>query len=160
MLIICLKIYFARILDVSLGTVRTILLVKNKTLISTLIAFIEVIIWFIVAKEALNINSDSIVIPIAYAAGYATGTFTGSKLANKYIDNFIMVNIITVKDLNILKKYNYGITSISLENNNHMYLVETKKSNYEKLIKLIKSIDKNAFVIVTETKSITNGYIK
>ena len=63
--ILCFKIFFARILDVSLGTVRTIFTVKGKSLISALIGFIEVLVWFLVAREALS-NGINIFIAISY----------------------------------------------------------------------------------------------
>ena len=75
MFLICLKIFAARIVDVTLGTIRTITLVQGKTLKATFLAFFEVFIWFVIAREALNIELDSIVIPISYASGYALGTY-------------------------------------------------------------------------------------
>ena len=42
MLLLCIKIFLVRILDVSLGTVRTIMTVKNKNLIASIIGFIEI----------------------------------------------------------------------------------------------------------------------
>lgn len=41
MLFLCLKIFFARILDVSIGTVRTMLMVKGKTVVMTILAFLK-----------------------------------------------------------------------------------------------------------------------
>ena len=76
--LLCIKIFFARILDVTLGTIRTIHTVKGRTLIAGLIAFVEVFIWFVVVREALNTELDSIWIVVSYSAGYATGTMLGT----------------------------------------------------------------------------------
>ena len=75
MLYICIKIFLARIVDVSLGTIRTVLVVKGKNITPAIVAFFEVLIWFYAAREALNTNIDSIFIPIFYAGGYAAGTY-------------------------------------------------------------------------------------
>ena len=48
LLILCLKVFLVRILDVSLGTMRTIVMVKGKTLIASLIGFVELLIWFLI----------------------------------------------------------------------------------------------------------------
>ena len=53
-LISCLTIFCCRIIDVSLGTVRTILTVKERTLLSSVIGFLEVFIWYMVVKDALT----------------------------------------------------------------------------------------------------------
>ena len=52
--ILCTKIFIARIVDVSLATFVTVLTVKGKRLVATIFGFIDVIIWFLVVKEALN----------------------------------------------------------------------------------------------------------
>ena len=85
LLFLCLKIFFIRICDVSLGTVRMIVTVKGKTLLASLIGFIEVLIWFLVVKEALNTDSTSIFVALSYAGGYATGTLVGGTLSKKFI---------------------------------------------------------------------------
>ena len=51
MFIICLKIFLARIVDVSLGTIRTVLVVKGKNLTPAIVAFFEVLIWFVVLEK-------------------------------------------------------------------------------------------------------------
>lgn len=87
MFLLCLKIFFARILDVTLGTIKTVYIVNGNKIKSTIIAFFEVLIWFDIARTSLNTNIDSIIIPIVYSLGYATGTYIGmfinSKLRNK-----------------------------------------------------------------------------
>ena len=57
------KIFFARIIDVSIGTIRTILTIKGRSILPSVLAFFEVMVWFFVAKEALLIDVDSILIP-------------------------------------------------------------------------------------------------
>ena len=69
LLSLCLKIFFVRIIDVSLGTIVTVLTVKGKRLLATIVGFIDVIIWFLVVKEALNTNLDSMWIAVSYASG-------------------------------------------------------------------------------------------
>ena len=84
--LLCLKIFFVRILDVSLGTVRTIVTIKGKTKLASMIGFVEVFIWFVIVKEALNTPETSIFIAIAYAAGYASGTAIGSIISDVFIE--------------------------------------------------------------------------
>ena len=95
LLLLCIKIFFARILDVSLGTVKTVFIVKEKRIISTIIAFVEVLIWFEVARTALNTEINSFLIPISYAGGYATGTYIGTLISTKFIKGHYTVTIIS-----------------------------------------------------------------
>ena len=83
--LLCLKIFFVRIIDVSLGTVRTLITVKGRTLLASMVGFIEVFVWFVIVKEALNTTETSLWIAIAYSLGFATGTYLGCYLSDRFI---------------------------------------------------------------------------
>ena len=85
LLFLCIKIFFARICDVSLGTVRMVVTVKGKSVLAAVLAFLEVFIWFMIAREALNTEITSLWIPLSYAGGFASGTLIGSTLSKKFI---------------------------------------------------------------------------
>ena len=62
--ILVLKIFFVRIIDVSLGTARTIIMIKGKSFMASVIGFVEVFIWFMIVREALNTTESGIIIAI------------------------------------------------------------------------------------------------
>ncbi len=166
---LCVKIFFARILDVSIGTIRTMLMVKGKTLIMVILAFLEVFIWFLVAREALVTDIKSIFIPIAYSLGYATGTFLGSYFSNTFIKGIVGVQVVVKKDnknlLNAVRKHGYAVSVIDLKddyegNKRDMLYFQINNKNLKKLISLIKKYDDMAFIIVNDTKAVQNGFIK
>lgn len=162
---LCLKIFFARILDVSIGTVRTVIMVKGKIYITTFLAFIEVLIWLIVAREALITSAKSIMIPISYSLGYATGTFIGTYISNNFIKGTRRVEIITKKNqirlINNLRNNNFAVSIVDLKNNkNGLLICEIKNSRQKELIKIVKEIDPDAFIAINETKYVLNGFIK
>ena len=64
--ILCIKIFFVRILDVSLGTLRTMITVKGKMFYASLIGFVEILIWFLIVREALNTDNTSIFVALSY----------------------------------------------------------------------------------------------
>ena len=169
MALLCLKIFFARLLDVTLGTFRTIILVKGKTLIAAFLAFAEILIWFLVAKEALVNTNNNFIIPIFYALGYTTGTVIGSLLSKKYIKGIINVQIITSKatkkNLEFLREEGYALTVVDATeplNNTPQKIIyiETNNQELKNLITAIKKIDKSAFITASETKYVENGFIK
>lgn len=162
MITLCIQIYFARILDVTLNTIRTFYTLKGKSTISTIISFFEVLVWFLVAREALNINLNSVWVPISYALGYATGNLLGSFISNNYIKTEINVTVITKKNNNlvsILRDNEYEISIIDLKNSfdnvkKQMLIIETNKKNYKRLIHIIKSYDINSCIMVSDIKKI------
>lgn len=165
--ILCLKVFFVRIIDVSMGTCRTIVTVKGNKLLASLIGFFEVFIWFVVVKEALNTDSTSIFIALSYAGGYATGTFIGSTISEKFIKGNFGVQVITSKRddelVAFLKKSGFGVSVIDVRsekehNEKYMLFIEIDKVKFNDLKKIIKKFDPNAFVVVNETKEVYNGY--
>lgn len=169
LLLICVKIFSARIIDVTLGTLRTIYTVKGKTIIAGLIALIEVFIWFLIAREALNTEIDSIWIALAYSGGYATGTMLGSTISNKFINQLISVEVITTKatleNISKIREAGFGLSVVDTKNsineeNNKIIFITLNSKNLEKLKKIIRDIDDKAFVVIKESKIVQNGYIK
>lgn len=165
-LFLCIKIFLVRIIDVSLGTFRTIITVKGKALYASLIGFIEVFVWFIIVREALNTDVDSIWIAISYSLGFATGTYIGSILSNRFIDGILGIQIITTKYnlVKIIRENGYGVSVVKVngkdENEKYMLFIEIKNKSLNHLRSLAQSVDKNCFFIVNETKHVQNGYIK
>lgn len=167
-LLLCIKIFFVRIIDVSLGTIRTIITVKGKAIIASTVGFFEVLVWFLIVREALNTNTSSIWIAISYSLGFATGTYVGSKLSDKFIKGTLGLQIITSKkDYNIVKKIRengHAVSVLELNDSNktqkYMLFMEINKKHLDEVKSLIKEIDSNAFIVVNETKYVKNGYFK
>ena len=72
-------------------------MLKGKNLIGGCLAFLEILIWFFVAREALLIPVKNIFIPISYALGYATGTLLGAFLSKTLIKGVIGIQVLQMK---------------------------------------------------------------
>ena len=168
LLLLCIKIFLARIIDVSLATLVTVLTVKNKRLIATILGFIDVIIWFLVVKEALNTDIKSVWIALSYAGGYATGTFIGTTLSNTLIKGKISVQVIldyvSSEVINKIRDKGYAVTQVNCSGKDNtkklMLFIEVEKKHLKELKEIIKKIDKNAFMVINETKFVENGFFK
>ena len=169
LLFTCLKIFAARIVDVSLGTLRTVFVVKGKNIEPFCIAFIEVLVWFAVAREALNVEGNTLLIAISYAGGYATGTLLGSKLSSILIKGVVGVQIVVKENseqlIRNLREKGYAISVIELKNdyegkNKDMLYIQVNNRKLKELTTMVKNYDENAFIVVNETKLVQNGFIK
>jgi uncharacterized protein YebE (UPF0316 family) len=162
LLLLCLKIFFARILDVSLGVIRTMELVKNNTMKAVIIAFFEVLIWFLVAREALSSEDFNLLIAIFYALGYSCGTLIGSYLSKILIKGnssvLVISSLINNRDIKNIKKEGYGLSSITLDNSNKMLFIQVENSMLDNLLKLLNNIDNKSFISIIDTKNKINGF--
>lgn len=163
--LLCLEIFIARILDVSIGVIRTMELVKDNILKAVILAFFEVLIWFLVVREALTVDNINMIVAIFYSLGYATGTLVGAYLSKKLIKGSVGVQVITTKiktkEINKIKKDGFGISSLDLNGKDKkMLIIEVDKKSLKTLLKKIISLDNNAFITVSDTKYVSNGYVK
>lgn len=168
MLFVCLEIFCARIIDVSICTFRTMLMVRKKSIIIPVLAFFEVLIWFMAARKALTTEIDSILIPICYSLGYAVGTYLGGFLSRKFVRNINSIEVTTksnnTKLIAALRKEGYCVTIIALKNNlgraKDLLIIDVKSKLVKEVISLVKDIDEKAFIVVKDTRIVHNGYIK
>lgn len=165
----CLKVFFCRIMDVTLGSMRTVLVVKGKTVFAALIGFFEVFIWYIVVRDALNFEGPVMAIAVSYAGGYAAGTFIGGSLAKLIIRGNVTVHVITT-DRNpllpaLLRESGYAVTVLDVKESEfggekHLILADFDKSLLENFEKTVKDADPDSFMIIQETKSHLGGMYK
>ena len=157
MLILCFKIFLSRILDVSLSSVRTMFVVKCNKIMASLIAFVEIFIWFYAAKEALVSNSTSLCIVVSYAFGYATGTFIGTLINEKFISGVYSLKVsltgVTAGKLKKLNSICLDVVNLKGESKDILFL-EVDKKNYKELVNNIYKIDKSASIVINDAKFI------
>lgn len=117
-LFIPLLIFMARIIDVSIGTLRIIFVTKGMKKVAPLVGFFEVLIWLIAISRIMQ-NLDNWLCYVAYAAGFATGNYIGMYLEEKLAIGHEMIRVITRKDatnlIENLRGKGYGVTSINAQ---------------------------------------------
>lgn len=160
LLLTCLKIFFARILDVCISTVRTTFVLRGKTVIVAILAFFEITIWFLVAREALNTELNFFIV-ISYSGGYTTGTILGTLITHKFINTNMELIVISnkIKNTKKIKDADYGVTVLNKDKNQTVLLIETDKKRLEELTTLLHTLDNKAFITIKETRTTINGYI-
>ena len=90
-----LAIFAARVCDVSIGTIRTIVTVQGRTVIAFILAIFEVTIWITVVSAVIHQIKDKPLLVVFYALGYATGNVIGIIVERKLAFGLIILKIIT-----------------------------------------------------------------
>lgn len=151
-------IFFARIADVSLGTLRITMVSRGYKWQSALLGFFEVLIWVIVVAQLLN-NLDHWVNYIAYAAGFSAGTFIGLYIEDKMKVGTILVRIITLQKshdiIEALKEAGVAVTSVDAKggfNDVKVIFTVLKRKKLNKVYDIVKEIDPEAFFSTEDVK--------
>ncbi|UCF40701.1 MAG: hypothetical protein JSW43_13420 [Gemmatimonadota bacterium] len=88
-------IFSLRIIDVSLGTLRTISVVHGRRVVSVLLGFVEVLIWITAVSQAILGVQEEPLLVVAYAAGFAVGNGAGIALERWLALGSCVVRMIT-----------------------------------------------------------------
>ncbi|HOC97193.1 MAG TPA: DUF2179 domain-containing protein [Candidatus Pacearchaeota archaeon] len=157
-----LLIFFARIADVSLGTIRIIFISKGFKVLAFLVGFFEVLIWLLAINQIWSDFSNPWLL-LAYAAGFATGNYVGIYLDEKISIGNSMIRIIVIKNskklVNELKKNGYQLTVIdghSADQNTEvkMILVVVKRKELKNVLKILKKINPNSFFTIEDIRNV------
>jgi len=161
---IYLLVFILKVIEAFTSTISTILIIDERRIMGSILSFIQVIIWFIIIKIALENNT--ILIALVYALGYSIGSYLASFITTKYSKKKLLVQIITDKEevFEILKEKGY---SGSIVNSSGLYgtenyiiysFINNKRKN--EIVDIVKDIDNKAFISINQNKELINGYFK
>ncbi len=102
--ILPLLIFLARIIDVSINTIRIIYVLGGRRLTATLLGFVESFVWLMAIRQIFQ-HLDNWASYIAYPAGFAMGIFVGMMIEERIAYGKVIVRIITRKEIDQLKEY-------------------------------------------------------
>ncbi len=156
-------IFIARICDVSIGTIRIVMVAKGQRLLAPILGFFEVLIWLLAISRIFD-NLDNWVCYLAYGAGFATGNYVGMYIEEKLAMGIIKIQIITSKPADLLIEKllvaGYGITHQDAkggtENVSIIYSI-IKRTELPKMAETIKTYNPNAFYSIEDVKFVSHG---
>ncbi len=156
-------IFFGRITDVTLGTLRIIFVSKGKRTVAPVIGFFEIFIWVVIISQILS-RANDVVAYLAYAGGYAAGTYIGMYIENKLAFGILLYRVFTKENgVDMIKKLsenNFGGTMIqgegSLGRVDVVEIVVTRKKRKE-VESIIREHDLNAFFVVEDIRDSQKG---
>ncbi len=70
-------IFMFRIIDVSLGTIRTITIIEGLAKLAVILGFFEILIWVLAISQVVTRLGESPLLALAYAGGFSTGNAVG-----------------------------------------------------------------------------------
>ncbi|HEY9488698.1 MAG TPA: DUF5698 domain-containing protein [Chryseosolibacter sp.] len=149
-----LLIFFARILDVSINTVRIIYVLGGRKFTSTMLGFFEAFIWLMAIRQIFE-NLDNWMCYVAYPAGFAAGIFVGMLIEEKIAYGKVIVRIITRKDilpmLEYLNKRHHRFTYVKAEGPDgleNLVFTVLEREKLDQLLEKMKEILPTAFYTV------------
>ena len=156
-------IFLARICDVTIGTIRIVMITKGQKIWAPILGFFEVLIWLIAITRIIK-NMDNWVCYFAYGMGFATGNYIGMKIEEKLALGIAKIQIITMKAatnlIEALRSAGYGVTyQDAYGSNQNVSVIYTiiKRSEISNVENLIDQHNPNAFYSIEDVKFVNKG---
>jgi len=161
--IIPFLIFFARVCDVSLGTIRIIFISRGIKYLPPLVGFFEILIWLLAIGQIMQ-NLTNIYYYLFYAGGFATGNLVGIILDEKLSIGTVGIRIITKKDAAVLvealRTSGFGVTCVDAKGAsgcvNVIYTI-IERIELQKVISMLEEHNPNAFYSIEDIKEAHEG---
>ena len=166
-ILVCLIVCAAKIVEITIQSLKTCMMVKGQRLKAAGLGFIECTIWGLVISTLIGTLGDNLLLLVFYCIGYATGLFLGSTLESKIALGTSNLELIasdesTARIIAYLKENDRGYTVFeghgSKEKMNMIFVVLPRKETPQVLKEIRKSCDNKVFVAVSEVSKYAGGY--
>ena len=118
-------------------------------------------------REALRSDMNGMLIGLSYAAGYASGTFIGCFISDRFISRKMTVMVVTSRQdpamLHAIRESGYALSAVDVlasefSAGRYLLIMEVDSRRMKELRDLLNRLDEKAFITVNESKSVYNGY--
>lgn len=158
-------IFMARIVDVSINTLRIIYMLHGKKFIAPLLGFFEALVWILVISQVFQ-NLGSMITYVAYAAGFGTGIFVGMLIEERLAIGRVVIRVITQKTdaelIEFLKHKNFRYANVDAESENgpvNILFTVIKRDQLKDTLLTIKKYNPQAFYTVEGVKKVSDDDI-
>jgi uncharacterized protein YebE (UPF0316 family) len=167
--ILYIVIFFAKIVEVSLSTIRVVYINKGKKEIGAVLAFIEIMIWLVVVSSVLNNITEDPIKALIYAIAYSLGNYVGVTIESKIAIGLASIQVVVNEETGemlaeILRDESYGVTIIEgrgkEDSKKILLFIQLKRKKIPDAVKLIQQTAPAAYITVNDIKSMVGGYIK
>jgi uncharacterized protein YebE (UPF0316 family) len=161
--LVAFGIFFARMVNIALDTLRFMFTMRGKSTISWILGFVESIIFVVVMGSVLTNIGNPLNI-IGYAAGFATGNVVGMAIEKRLAIGFTHFNIISkgrsTEIADALRREGYGVTEIPARGRESNFMLvdcRVRRKEADEVENLVLSIDPEAFITAEEVTPRRSG---
>jgi uncharacterized protein YebE (UPF0316 family) len=159
--VIPLLIFCARMLDVSIGTLRVVFTSRGNKNVAPLLGFVEVLIWLVAIGQVMQ-NLNNVACYLAWAGGFAAGNFIGLSIEERLALGQVVIRTITAQPavalIERLREEGYRLTVVDAQGArgpvNLLFLVVSRKKK-DDVIKLITEFNPKAFYSIEDVRFVS-----
>ena len=163
---LALFIFAARLGDVTLGTLRIIFVARGNRVLAPLFGFVEVLIWLVAIGQVVQ-NLTHPLAYLAWASGFAVGTWVGISIENRMAVGLLAVHVITREDatdlMEALNASHYGVTSMGargIAGRVRLLLTVIHRQDLQAVTEIVGRLHPGAFLSVGDVRAAREGIFR
>ena len=159
-------IFFVKIIEVTMATIRIVLVTKGERIKGAMIGLVEVVIWaLLVSKVLSNLTEDPFKL-IVYALGFSIGTFSGSFFEQKLGFGSVRIEIIVKESsgkqlAKAIRTKGFAVTEVIGQGMSHprsVLIMHIKRKRSTEVVEAIKQLEQDAVITINDVKPVYGGY--
>ena len=157
-LLLSLAIVGARVLDVTLGTLRTVSVIHGRRAAAFGLGFVEVLIWVVVVGKVIGTVGENPWYAVAYALGFALGNYLGITLEGRFAFGKQVVRVFTRRGGEIaasLREQRIPVTEFDGRGKDgpiQMLFIELGRRDASRMLAKIRELDPHCYYVVDDIR--------
>jgi uncharacterized protein YebE (UPF0316 family) len=159
-----LLIFFLRLINYTMDTLRIMLTMRDKKLLSWVLGFFESILFVVVMGAVLN-DLDDVLKIAAYAGGFATGNVVGMLIEKRLAIGYSHISIISREQgkqiAGVLREHDFAVTEIPAQGRDGKVTLlncSVQRKLSADVERLALELDPEAFITVEDIVPRQSGY--
>ncbi|HNX27852.1 MAG TPA: DUF2179 domain-containing protein [Syntrophomonadaceae bacterium] len=166
MILELLFIFFARVIDVTLGTIRMIFVIRGDRVPAAAIGFVEIMVYTVALSMVIG-SLDNPVKLVIFCTGFAMGVLLGSVIEEKLALGYRGIQVTIEAEeyglIDELREEGYPVTTWQAYGKTGpklMLNIIVKRDTAKAVVEHIFNRCPQAFIVMMEPKKFSGGYIK
>ena len=160
-------IFFSKIIEVSIGTMRIILISKGYRKPGTILAIFEILLWVFIASRVIMGITETPMKGVIYSLGFAIGVYIGSLLETSLAVGKILIHVILSKEsgieiMQVLRASGHGVTSMDAhgkDDDRTVLMIFANRKNKQTIINIVEQMNPKALIVSNEVSIVQGGYV-
>ena len=166
-ILVCLLVCGAKIVEITIQSLKTCMMVKGQRLKAAGLGLLECTIWGLVISTLIGTLGNDLMLLAFYCVGYAAGLYLGSTIESKIALGTSNLQLIandesTAKIIGYIKENNMGYTVFegqgSKDKMNMIFIVLPRRETPKTLKAIRATCDNKVFVVASEVSKYAGGY--
>ncbi|MFA5468633.1 MAG: DUF5698 domain-containing protein [Sphaerochaetaceae bacterium] len=161
-------IFFGKILEVTVSTLRMVLINRGERVKGTIIAFFDILLWLIITGTVLQGYQEDPLRIVVFALAFSVGNYMGSWFEDKLAFGLSSIQVIVPESeeskalADILREENFGVTVVKGSGRygqRDILLLHLKRKRITEAASIINETLPGAVIVINDSRGISGGYI-